>query len=400
MAASNPRVQSLVLDAAPLVTQAPLVGLAEQFYIPVSVLAELRDARAREYLENLQMTGQIQLEVREPGAEAMQRVIAFAKKTGDYSVLSQPDLHVIALTYAIEVEKHGTSRIRSEPGGKTAQQLHDEQQADAAQRTAATESQGGDAKPAAAPHDGQEQLRSGPSNAPPGENADAGNQSHAAADTAVTAPESAQSHQADSTGEESSGDGALAGPSDGTPPDMRRLSLRADDSKSDTGRGAEALETDHAPRPPANEARDSQPRSSMPQRAADDEDDEGAGGEWITPHNITKHKNRSLGLVQDDSAGGAALKGEGGKRRDAGEPIPVACMTGDFAVQNVLMQMGLALVGTNGVRIQRVKSWVLRCHACYKCVSGGTMWLTAGYAKITSASSVPRAGTRRCCAYR
>jgi RNA-binding protein NOB1 len=41
-------------------------------------------------------------------------------------------------------------------------------------------------------------------------------------------------------------------------------------------------------------------------------------------------------------------------------------MTGDFAVQNVLLQMGLALVGTEGKRIQKVKSWVLRCHACFK----------------------------------
>ena len=45
-------------------------------------------------------------------------------------------------------------------------------------------------------------------------------------------------------------------------------------------------------------------------------------------------------------------------------------MTADFAMQNVLLQMGLGLVGVEGKRIERVKSWVLRCHACFKCVHG------------------------------
>ena len=37
-------------------------------------------------------------------------------------------------------------------------------------------------------------------------------------------------------------------------------------------------------------------------------------------------------------------------------------------MQNVLLQMGLSLVGTEGKRIQKVKTWVLRCHACFKYV--------------------------------
>jgi RNA-binding protein NOB1 len=28
--------------------------------------------------------------------------------------------------------------------------------------------------------------------------------------------------------------------------------------------------------------------------------------------------------------------------------------------------MGLNLVGLEGKRIERIKSWVLRCHACFK----------------------------------
>ena len=123
-------IESLVLDAAPLLVQARIAGLADKYYIPASVVAELRDARARDYLHTLHTTGQIDLEVREPGAEALKMVMEFAKQTGDYAVLSKPDLHVLALTYALEVEAHGTWRIRQTVGGKTGQQLHEERRGD------------------------------------------------------------------------------------------------------------------------------------------------------------------------------------------------------------------------------------------------------------------------------
>jgi RNA-binding protein NOB1 len=40
-------------------------------------------------------------------------------------------------------------------------------------------------------------------------------------------------------------------------------------------------------------------------------------------------------------------------------------MSTDFAVQNVLLQMRLKAYGPEGYRIRQVKSWLLRCHACY-----------------------------------
>ena len=41
-------------------------------------------------------------------------------------------------------------------------------------------------------------------------------------------------------------------------------------------------------------------------------------------------------------------------------------MPGYVAVQTVLVGRGLGLVGEGGKRIGKVKSWVLRCHACFK----------------------------------
>ena len=39
----------------------------------------------------------------------------------------------------------------------------------------------------------------------------------------------------------------------------------------------------------------------------------------------------------------------------------VGCVTVDFAMQNVLMQMGLGLYSIRGVAIRKLKQWVLRC---------------------------------------
>lgn len=53
----------------------------------------------------------------------------------------------------------------------------------------------------------------------------------------------------------------------------------------------------------------------------------------------------------------------------AGPPLSqrTACATTDFAMQNVLLQMNLELVSaTDGMKIRKLKSWVLRCGACYK----------------------------------
>jgi RNA-binding protein NOB1 len=97
--------------------------------------------------------------------------------------------------------------------------------------------------------------------------------------------------------------------------------------------------------------------SSEGESEEESEEDDDGEGEWITPSNVAAHKSRALHLVPDSA--GAATKGP--------QPqIKAACMTADFAMQNVLLQMGLDLIDVEGRRISTVKSWVLRCHACFK----------------------------------
>jgi len=89
----------------------------------------------------------------------------------------------------------------------------------------------------------------------------------------------------------------------------------------------------------------------------DPSDSDDGEGEWITPANVSLHKSRAMDLLPGD---GLTSKGK------KAQVIGSGCMTADFAMQNVLLQMGLNLVGMEGQRIERIKSWVLRCHACFK----------------------------------
>ncbi|CAP98686.1 Nin1 binding protein [Penicillium rubens] len=82
--------------------------------------------------------------------------------------------------------------------------------------------------------------------------------------------------------------------------------------------------------------------------AAGDSDD----GEWITPSNYKKR------LAKDES-GTATLTA-------APKTMQVATMTTDFACQNVLLQMNLNLLSTTTLqKIQHLRTFIKRCHACF-----------------------------------
>ena len=84
----------------------------------------------------------------------------------------------------------------------------------------------------------------------------------------------------------------------------------------------------------------------------DPSDEDDGEGEWITPSNVALHKSKALQLIPAQFG--------------VNQKVVTGCMTTDFAMQNVLMHMGLSLVGVDGKKIDKVKTWVLRCHACFK----------------------------------
>lgn len=48
------------------------------------------------------------------------------------------------------------------------------------------------------------------------------------------------------------------------------------------------------------------------------------------------------------------------------EVAKVACVTTDFSMQNVLIQMNLKVLSVDGLLVRHAKTWVLRCSACFK----------------------------------
>jgi hypothetical protein len=76
----------------------------------------VRDEAAR---SRFQTTWSPFLKLRNPRPESILFVTNFARRTGDLQVLSKPDIHLLALTYDLEVERNGGDwRLRNEPNQK------------------------------------------------------------------------------------------------------------------------------------------------------------------------------------------------------------------------------------------------------------------------------------------
>ncbi|KAI4245917.1 MAG: hypothetical protein L6R42_010052 [Xanthoria sp. 1 TBL-2021] len=111
----------------------------------------------------------------------------------------------------------------------------------------------------------------------------------------------------------------------------------------------QSLQISHAPfdqtdPPPYNAAANAP--EVQPPSADSDSDSEG----WITPANIQKHQAKDQNAAIPVSVE---------------KPLNVACITSDFAMQNVLLSMNLGLLNTSLQRVRNIKTFVLRCHACF-----------------------------------
>ena len=127
METTTPTLQHLVVDAGPIIKGERLEKLAVNFWTVPEVIAEIRDSKSRERLQNLPY----ELKTLEPDAKSMKAVTDFAKKTGDLQAISFNDLKVIALTYMLESQNNGTEHLRKEPksfAAKRKQQEHQQRQ--------------------------------------------------------------------------------------------------------------------------------------------------------------------------------------------------------------------------------------------------------------------------------
>nr|XP_025617779.1 RNA-binding protein NOB1 isoform X3 [Arachis hypogaea] len=88
-----------------------LHSLADKFVSVPEVMEEIRDPVSRHKLSFLPFT----IDTMEPTPEAINKVVKFARATGDLQTLSDVDLKLIALTYTLEAQIHGTQNLRESP---------------------------------------------------------------------------------------------------------------------------------------------------------------------------------------------------------------------------------------------------------------------------------------------
>ncbi|KAF8450623.1 Nin one binding Zn-ribbon like-domain-containing protein [Boletus edulis BED1] len=309
------RCKNLVLDSGPLLSLSPLRGLADTYLTVPQVLDELKDKRAREHFHQLGLSTGVQISIRSPDPASITQVIQLAKKTGDYTVLSHADICVLALTHTLQLEENATLE-------KERQEIHSNSTEDeeVPQSATGTVCAGDTQDISVVPCPDPEQINS--------------SQLPSAVSQIVERADITDLNRATS-------DLSIEPRPDSSFPENEPHGLKG--------------------QPPGPEVSASKPTPEGPLYDDPLTDDDDGFGEWITLDNVALHKSRALDLLPSSD-------GDPKKRRQMAdeETVLAGCMTADFAMQNVLLQMGLALVGTEGKRIQKVKTWVLRCHACFK----------------------------------
>ncbi|EHK20166.1 uncharacterized protein TRIVIDRAFT_81087 [Trichoderma virens Gv29-8] len=230
-------IHSLVLDTGPLIKNDPpasvLIAKAEKLYTLPNIISEIRDVATRSRVETTLLPF---VTLRSPRPESLKFIADFAKKTGDYGVLSRPDMEVLALGYELECERNGGDwRLRNTPSQKG---LNGKPQQDKPTEEAQEEP---------APADGAQQITE-PEETP----------------EAADEQENAQSEP-------------HAGASLNN--DMQNLSLEASGNSEEQPTPTGATEA-------VEETQDSSPVAQQPEEVPEESDDEG----WITPSNLKKQQ--------------------------------------------------------------------------------------------------------------
>ena len=311
---SQKPVHTIILDSGPILRNDPsldsLLQKSERLMTVPAVISEIKDPGTRSRLEILLIPF---IDIKIPHPNSLQIVTDFARKTGDLTVLSKPDIQVLALAYEIECERNGGDwRLRRFPGQRGLNGMPPKKQ---------------DTEPA------QPQI------------------------TSLT------KSKTQDTGDQISNDTKeIKQPAIPTGPNLTHVEVEHPAASSIQSYSQVALASDllSAEQSIRHSSQDSarrvvteaeQPTSScegLPEQLASDSSDSDG---WITPSNVTKHQARDSNTVMEPVSEHLHIQ--------------VATITTDFAMQNVLLQMNLNLLSTSLQRVKKVKTWILRCHACF-----------------------------------
>lgn len=277
------------------------------------------------------------LVVDEPAPESIKHVIEFAKKTGDYLSLSSADIKVIALTYQLEKELIGSAHLRNEP--IVAKTIASKQKP----------SELLDQNPLVGfynPPSSQEDLE------------EKGRQNRLLIAEKIEEEEEKYRQMNDATEDETSNDvQTIPGDTndDGDASEEHDEQLAAEFCKLNSNLVSEseadqilvAVKDENPSNTGASDATDNDTGSDSESGSGSESD----GDDWITPKNVVEMKSACGKEVAEDTV------------------CRVACMSTDFAVQNVLKQINLNIAAMDGRIIKQMRTYILRCYGCFKTTS-------------------------------
>ena len=315
MTVEPPPIDALVIDAGPIIKNSfttEILSRVSKVYTTPSVIAEIRDPATRSRLETTWLTF---INQRTPKAASVKVVSEFARKTGDFPVLSVTDLQLLALTYELEVELNGGDwRLKSVPGQKRVNGPVPKKK-----KKKKKKKKGELAEGLSGVEGGTETV---------------GGKSEAVGTKDSQAVGSVEEDIAQTL----ENTHILSGPDFSEP--AQQESPTAEEESQLVGQ----VTATNATIPDSNSDPD-----------LDSDSDSDSDGGWITPSNLHKYQAKENQALTTTSST---------KERF---PIRSALATTDFALQNVLLQMNLHLLSPTSLhRIKEIKSFVLRCHACFK----------------------------------
>ncbi|KAI9914194.1 hypothetical protein PsorP6_005907 [Peronosclerospora sorghi] len=317
------KVLHLVVDSGAIIKGTNLALLAENFWTVPDVLDEIRDKTSRAMLERLPFT----LQTREPSVDAMKAVVNFSRKTGDFNCLSLTDLRVMALSYQLEVEVNGAENLRSSP-----------ERSQTVARSANGQIAGGSLTNIPCKYFGTTM------------GCKYGNECRFTHDPATSIGEDASKALMNKIDIQCRNFNTLEGCKYGDEcffiHDAAKETEEPVEDTETTESATEYLINDNI--------RNAEVKSrimgsfAVSSNCGAAEDD---GKNWITSDNFAKFI--------------ASPFGDGKGVEEISSRLSVACITTDFSMQNVMLQIGLRLLSTEGMIIKRVKQWILRCIACF-----------------------------------
>lgn len=311
-------ISTIILDAGPIIQNNPSVSTClAQSECLMTVPSVLNEIKDSKTRDRVETTLIPFLTLRSPSPSSLKFVSGFARRTGDLSVLSQTDLEILALAYELECSLNGGDwRLRREPGQKQPNGEPPETLPGEQEVTLAKSSQ-----PLPSVTESKPKAFGATSDVIP-----------AAAEISEGVPETRPKQ-------------------DEIPLALEKLSLQGEEGPIPIPENdiSSQIDLDHS-------------HISQQVEESDESDSEG----WITPSNFKKHQAAESNAALTPTKQEAVMK--------------VATVTTDFAMQNVLLQIGLNLVSPSLQRIRNVRTYILRCHACFEKV------------KDTSKQFCPRCG--------